>query len=592
LPVAVMWAGQGCASARRPPSLADTVTAVLRVQNIGDDYWRYLQTSKPEIPARAGAAISRLPSPDQEQVRRDGRFARSTLLSLDEVFVDALPQDGYVTWLSMRWQMEAMAGWAAFHWTRLWDLSPGRSAFDRALQVLALQQITGPGAGQRLLGLVNSIPMIAFDLRDEYAERARRGIRLPRMAMDRAIAHVRSLIAPAGASPFGLPSEFVVSPDSAWRVQLSRDISKVITERVNPSLDSLLVWLERERDQSPDEIGLSRLPGGEAHYETLLRYHSTVDLSPVDAHAIGLREVARIASLTAESWQDAGLPVDRELLRAVLASDSRFVVGDANAITERAVAIHDALLSELDTIFPPSPVTQLSIGIQPESESSLPLALYLPPDVFQPVALYLIHPARLASRSLIVLPGLIAGDLMPGLHRQRATQFENLGLPLWRRFSEHAGFVHGWQLYALHVTDSLSRSITPAQRFGLRMRELAAACGLVVDTGINALGWTREDALSFLRAWLPLDDDELELEFIVRAIEAPGMLGAGTLGARELRGLRQWAERELGDGFTLAAFHRELLRVGSVPLPVLGSHLERWIWEKNRPVLVPPAARR
>jgi uncharacterized protein (DUF885 family) len=191
-----------------------------------------------------------------------------------------------------------------------------------------------------------------------------------------------------------------------------------------------------------------------------------------------------------------------------------------------------------------------------------------------------------------VLPGLIAGDLMPGLHRQRATQFENLGLPLCRRFSEHAGFVHGWQLYALHVTDSLSRSITPAQRFGIRMRELAAACGLVVDTGLNALGWTREDALAILRAWLPLDDDELELEFIVRATEAPGMLGAGTLGARELRGLRQWAERELGDGFTLAAFHRELLRVGSVPLPVLGSHLERWIWEKNRPVLVPPAARR
>jgi uncharacterized protein (DUF885 family) len=288
-----MCAGQGCASARRPPSLADTVTAVLRVQNIGDDYWRYVQTSKPEITARAGASVSKLPSPNQEQVRRDGRFARSALLSLDEVFVDALPQDSYVTWLSLRWQMEAMTGWAAFHWTRLWDLSPGRSAFDRALQVLALQHITGPGAGQRFLGLVNSIPLIAFDLRDEFAERARRGIRVPRVAMDRAIAHVRTLIAPAGASPFGLPSEFTVSPDSAWRVQLSRDVSRAIAERVNPSLDSLLTWLERERERSPDETGLWRLPGGEAHYETVRRYNSTVDLSPGDAHAIGLRETSR-----------------------------------------------------------------------------------------------------------------------------------------------------------------------------------------------------------------------------------------------------------------------------------------------------------
>lgn len=591
--IAVTWSAQGCASAaRRPPSLADTVIAVGSVQGINDDYWRYLQSSKPEIPTRAGVRVSRLRSPTQVEVNRDGRFARAALLSLDEVFVDALPQDSYVTWLSLRWEMEAMTGWPAFHWTRLWDLSPGKSAFDRALEVLGLQRITDPGGAQRFLGLVNSIPLIALDLKAEFTERARRDIRLPRVAMDRAIAHVRSLIAPAGASPFNLPPEFTISPDSAWRVQLSRDVSKAITERVNPALDSLLSWLEREQVQAPDEIGLSRLPGGEAHYETLLRYHSTVDVSPGDAHAIGLREVARLAGLAAEARDEAGLPVDRDSLRAVMASDSRFVVRDGGTISESAVAIHDALTSELDTLFQPMPVTQLSIGIQPESDASTAIAVYMAPSVVEPAALYLIHPAKLASRSLLALPGLIAGDLMPGLHHQRATQFENIGLPLPRRFSEHAGFVKGWQLYALHVTDSLSRSINAAQRFGIRMRELAAACGLVVDTGINALGWTRADALAFLRAYLPLEDADLELEFILEAIEAPGTLGAGTLGARELRGLRQWAQRELGVRFTLAAFHKELLRVGSVPLPVLGSHLERWIWEQNRPAPVPSGARR
>jgi uncharacterized protein (DUF885 family) len=112
---------------------------------------------------------------------------------------------------------------------------------------------------------------------------------------------------------------------------------------------------------------------------------------------------------------------------------------------------------------------------------------------------------------------------------------------------------------------------------------LSAACGLVVDTGINALGWTRRDALDFLRAYLPWDDSDLEREFVAAAIESPGELAAPTLGARELRGLRRWAMTELGARFDLAAFHRELLRIGSVPLPILGTHLERWIWEQANP---------
>jgi uncharacterized protein (DUF885 family) len=156
----------------------------------------------------------------------------------------------------------------------------------------------------------------------------------------------------------------------------------------------------------------------------------------------------------------------------------------------------------------------------------------------------------------------------------------------------NGGFVHGWQMYALDVADSLSTTYLPWQRFSLRMRELAAACGLVVDTGINALGWSKADALTFLRAYLPDEDADLERDFIFPASERPGELAAATLGARELRGLRRWAMRELGARFSLPAFHAELLRVGSVPLPILGTHLERWIWDLNHPTPPPAPARR
>lgn len=575
----------GCATTtvRRPPSQADSIAAVVRFEGINEDYWRFLQFSRPEVGARAGAVVTTLPDPTQDQAKKDAQFARAALVALDEVLVEALPQDSYVSWLSLRWEMEALAGWPAFHWTRLNDVAPGQSVFDVAIEILRAQRIADPGAGQRFLALVTSVRDLARDVRLEYAERVRRGIRLPRESVNRAAAHIRELNVPADASPFGLPPDFEIPSDSGWQQRLARDVAGVIVGGVNPSLDSLAAFLEGERDGATDAIGMLNLPGGAAHYATLLRYRSTLEITPEDAHAIGLREVARLVSLAAAARREAGLPVNRDSLRTRLAMDSAFVVRDAGTITATAAMLYEEAVAALDTLFQPMPKTMLAIGIQPEVESSSPLATYVGPTTIRPRATYRMNAVKLAARSGLILPALILGDLMPGLHHQRATQFENLGLPQFRRHSFHDGFVKGWQVYSLHVADSLSGSLTATQRFGVRLRELAAACGLVVDTGINALGWSRDDALAFLRAYLLRDDADLVEEFIVEAIESPGALSAAALGARELRGLRHWAMRELGDRFSLREFHAELLRIGSVPLPVLGSHLERWMWEQNRP---------
>ena len=362
---------------------------------------------------------------------------------------------------------------------------------------------------------------------------------------------------------------------------LDSTTSKLIEEKVNPLLDSLATFLELESTRT-DAAGLSGLPGGVAHYGALLRYRSTLNVTVEDAHAIGLREVARIAALAGEARREAGLPVNRDSLRAKLASDSMFVLDDRVSVAELTASLFEQATKTFDSLFKPVPTLPLSIAVLPtEAEAGAPLATYEGATLAMPAARYLLNTLQLERRSAFVLPGLVLGDLMPGLHLQRGTQFENMTLPRFRWVGSHDGFVKGWQMYVLEIADSVSGALTPWQRFGVRMRELAAACGLVVDTGINAAGWSRADALEFLRAYLPDSDDDLERDFIVEAVEAPASLAGATLGARELRGLRRWAMRELGDRFSAPAFHREILRVGSVPLPVLGSHLERWIWEQK-----------
>ena len=573
---------QGCAaSLRRAPSLADSLVASRQLGEVTDDYWQFLRVSRPDVAVRADSTVAALPDPTQDRAKGDAQFAREGLARLDDIFVEALTEDDYVTWLSMRWEMEALGGWTAYHWTNLTDLSPGRSVFDRSIEVLRAQRVINLLSAQRYIALVNSVSDVARDVRRDFEERSKRDIRLSRQSADRAVAHVRSLIAPASVSPFSPPRDTLISISSSWRDMLDSTTSKLIEEKVNPLLDSLATFLELESTRT-DAAGLSGLPGGVAHYGALLRYRSTLNVTVEDAHAIGLREVARIAALAGEARREAGLPVNRDSLRAKLASDSMFVLDDRVSVAELTASLFEQATKTFDSLFKPVPTLPLSIAVLPtEAEAGAPLATYEGATLAMPAARYLLNTLQLERRSAFVLPGLVLGDLMPGLHLQRGTQFENMTLPRFRWVGSHDGFVKGWQMYVLEIADSVSGALTPWQRFGVRMRELAAACGLVVDTGINAAGWSRADALEFLRAYLPDSDDDLERDFIVEAVEAPASLAGATLGARELRGLRRWAMRELGDRFSAPAFHREILRVGSVPLPVLGSHLERWIWEQK-----------
>ena len=572
---------QGCAaSLRRAPSLADSLVASRQLGEVTDDYWQFLRVSRPDVAVRADSTVAALPDPTQDRAKGDAQFAREGLAQLDEIFVEALTEDDYVTWLSMRWEMEALGGWTAYHWTNLTDLSPGRSVFDRSIEVLRAQRVINLLSAQRYIALVSSVGDVARDIRRDFEERATRDIRLPRQSADRAAAHVRSLIAPAAESPFAPPRD-TLALSARWRDMLDSTTSKLIEEKVNPLLDSLATFLEMESSRT-DAIGLSGLAGGTAHYGALLRYRSTLNVTVEDAHAIGLREVARIAALAGEARREAGLPVNRDSLRAKLASDSMFVLDDRVSVAELTASLFEQASKTFDSLFKPVPTLPLSIAVLPtDAEAGAPLATYEGATLAMPAARYLLNTLQLERRSAFVLPGLVLADLMPGLHLQRGTQFENMTLPRFRWVGSHDGFVKGWQMYVLEIADSVSGALTPWQRFGVRMRELAAACGLVVDTGINAAGWSRADALEFLRAYLPDSDDDLERDFIVEAVEAPASLAGATLGARELRGLRRWAMRELGDRFSAPAFHREILRVGSVPLPVLGSHLERWIWEQK-----------
>lgn len=580
----------GCASTmRRVPSVADSAFAKTALDAILEANRRFQVTRSTRVAAWSDAAVIPLPRVTLDDAKEDAAFARTSLRVLDEVDVEALTQDDYVTWLMLRWDMEFLAGWPAFHWTRVTDASPAQSVLGDVVRAVPMQPLRTAVEGERFLRFVGGVDTLVRSIRIDLEERAGRGIRLWKQAIPRAATYVRSLASPPMDSPFGLPAEFYSMPESTWQATVASDVSELISNRINPALEELATYLEGNyQTDAPEQPGLSQYPGGDAHYAALLRFHSTIDITPADAHAIGLREVARLAVLAAQARAETDLPVDRDSLRLAL-RHPRFSLETATGSTRPSddlpsliARLYDEALTRTDSVLGGKAPVSLSIGLLPGRDSLTgPVSAYDSPRIGNMVGRYRVNPDIVLRRSMVTLPALVYEDLVPGGHNQLARQRLSAGAPMARRVAEHAGFVRGWQAYALDIADSVVGASDRVVRFGIRLHELAFACGLVVDTGINAFGWTEDAALAFLRAYLPFDDTELRREYIVESVERPGWLGAGALGARELRGLRAWAERELGDRFRLPAFHAEVLRVGSVPLPVLGSHLERWIWEER-----------
>jgi len=274
-----------------------------------------------------------------------------------------------------------------------------------------------------------------------------------------------------------------------------------------------------------------------------------------------------------------------DAVRSRVETDPRYRARTSDDIVDQILAAYGRMATRMGRAFNRGTELTADLEALPAAiEAFSALGVYAPPSVADAQGHYLFNAGRWKERTLFSLPAYVYRDLLPGRHYTSALQRENAALPPFRRLADHAGFVEGWNTYAIGLADSLGAPGDAGERFGVALTELAIACGLVVDTGINYFGWSLDEAMAFLRRHLPDTDGELRREFVEPSVSLPGSLTAAALGARELRGMKRWVQQALGDRFDARAFHDEILSLGSVPLPVLGAHLEYWLWKsRNRP---------
>jgi uncharacterized protein (DUF885 family) len=327
-----------------------------------------------------------------------------------------------------------------------------------------------------------------------------------------------------------------------------------------------------------DTIGCRDLPDGEAWYAERVRHHTTTDLSPRDIHEIGLAEVERIHTAMDEVMSSLGFS-DREAFAEHLRTDPRHFF----ACEEELLRFYRDIAKRVDPglakLFGRLP--RLPFGIIPvpaEQAPSQPAAYYMPGSVeLGRAGMFYANTYDLAARPRWNMEAICLHEAAPGHHLQIALAQETEGLPQFRRQSlSCTAYIEGWGLYSESLGDELGMYDDPYQRYGALDAEMMRACRLVLDTGIHALGWSRDRAIEFFEAHSPSPSHELVVE-VDRYIVWPGQALAYKVGSLKIQELRERAAKALADRFDLRAFHDEVLRHGPLPLGMLDTVIEEWL---------------
>ncbi len=321
---------------------------------------------------------------------------------------------------------------------------------------------------------------------------------------------------------------------------------------------------------------ISAQPGGKAYYAFRIRQETTTNFSAEEIHQIGLKEVERIRGEMEAVAKKAGF-ASREAFVADLRTNPAYYVKTPEALMEHAARIAKTIDGKMPTLFGKLP--RLPYGIKEipaEIAEGTTTAYYNPGSPQSGIAgNYYVNTSKLDQRPLYEMPALTAHEAVPGHHNQIALQQE-LDIPPFRQNIGFTAYTEGWGLYSERLGIEMGLYDTPAKDMGRLSYEMWRACRLVVDTGIHAKGWTKAQAIQYMKDNSALSEANIEAE-VNRYISWPGQALGYKIGEIKIRELRALAEKELDAKFQLPAFHDAVLGQGSVPLDVLEAQVKQWI---------------
>jgi uncharacterized protein (DUF885 family) len=450
--------------------------------------------------------------------------------------------------------------------------------------------ISSESDAKAYIARLNAVPALFNQLQEQLKKRAELGIIPPKFVFPLVLSASENVIKGA---PFDTGADSTLLADFSKKIsQLSIDdhAKKLLMDEarvalltsVKPAYTSLIRYLNSLEQQADTVDGVWRFKDGAAFYNDELKRITTTNLTADEIHQIGLDEVARIHAEMQAIMQKTGFNGDLKAFFRFMQTDPQFYYPDTEegkaAYLAEATAVIDNMRARLDELFLVKPKADMIVkAVEAFREQSAGKAFYQRPsmDGSRP-GIYYANLYRMSDMPKYELEALAYHEGIPGHHMQLAIAQELEDMPKFRRFGSYTAYIEGWGLYTELLPKEIGLYQDPYSDFGRLAMELWRACRLVVDTGIHAKKWSREQAIQYLLDNTPNTQTAVE-KAIERYIVMPAQATAYKIGMIKIIELREKAKTELGDKFDIRQFHDVVLKNGAVPLDVLEQLVDEYI---------------
>jgi uncharacterized protein (DUF885 family) len=555
-----------------------------RLYELFDRIWGWQLSSYPEFATYVGVPghNDRWTDLSLEAIARRQRDQRQFLAELEAIDSSELDADAQLDHELIQQDFQRSIEGFQFH-SEFLAITQLGGVHQDVTQVLTSMPASSVGDYENRLARLRRVPVLIEQTLVLLDRGLSTGITPPRITLRDVPQQVRNLITEEAAdSP--ILSPFAEIPDTIpakERTRIRREAERILIADVYPAYRSLLEYLEQTYlGGARETVGLSTMPNGKKWYAYNARSHTTTDLSPKEIHEIGLAEVERIRGEMEKLIRDLKFDGSFAEFAEFLRTDPQFYFDSREEFLTAYRAICKRADPELVRLFGKLP--RLPYGVEPVpgyKDKSATTAYYEPGSLAagRP-GIFFANTYDLATRPSWEMEALSLHEAVPGHHLQIALAQELEGTHDLLKYGSYTAFVEGWGLYAESLGDKMGFYQSPYSKFGRLTYEIWRAIRLVVDTGIHALGWSREQAIDFFKQNAPKTEHDIVVE-IDRYIVWPGQALAYKIGELKIQELRERAQRRLGPAFDIRSFHDQVLLRGAMPLDILEQRVGSWVKE-------------
>ena len=553
------------------------------VSLIADDLYSIMLEDRIDLKMKFGLPVTEFPDMDFHTAQQKVDEAKSFIQRIDAVDRKKINHSDDLTLTMMRQYLQTMVDGLPHYWNGF-SITPYMFGWQgRSMQQVFLTYQFEPD---------DDLESYLF-LMDEYADHLDqqleklkgqddRGIRLPKPELPLVI---------------GLLNEYKNSSDATFEPDLNRlkkiepkaqeeiisAIREKISTEISPALAKLVNFLHSDYQmRMPEDVGAYQYPGGEDYYNYMIKYHTNSGLTAKEIHEIGLRRVEELYKEMAQIRGKLGFEKGQSAFHKKIMNDSYFIAKEPADVEKRYMDYMEKIEPHISTLFTSNPKAPYGVNrLDQALEGAMTFGYYQVPTPDNEIGQYRYNGSDLKNRPMLWSGPLIYHELAPGHHFQINLNMENESIHKIRKDMRlyNASITEGWGNYAAFLAEEIGMLDELLDQYGWVVFQMFFYNRLVLDTGMNALGWSLEDARAFMRKYTFATEAEIQTETLRYSVDMPGQALAYALGMDRLVLMRNNMKDQLGDQFDIRDFHDAVLREGAMPLNILETHVE---WTINQ----------